>query len=164
MKRSSTMFLRVVIVLIGILVLGIAIIAFPVVSRVVAEIAAEWHPILAYTRYPLLISFIATAGAFFTALYQTLKLLGYIDKNQAFSDLSVKALKTIKYAAFVFSVLCAAVSPLFYLVAELDDAPGILLLILVLSMVAFVVAVFVAVLEKLFEDAVTIKSENELTV
>ena len=34
---------------------------------------------------------------FFVALYQAFKLLSYIDKNQAFSELSVKALKKIKY-------------------------------------------------------------------
>ena len=48
---------------------------------------------------------------FFVALYQAFKLLSYIDKNQAFSELSVKALKNIKYCAITISILYVVIMP-----------------------------------------------------
>ncbi len=44
---------------------------------------------------PILIGMFVPAIPFFIALYQALKLLNYIDKNEAFSGLSIRALKTL---------------------------------------------------------------------
>lgn len=54
--------------------------------------------------------------------------------------------------------------PLFYLIAEADDAPGIILIGMLLIFAALVIAVFAAVLQKLLQEAIHIKSENDLTV
>ncbi len=106
----------------------------------------------------------ATAIPFFFALYQAFKLLSYIDKNKAFSELSVKALKNIKYCAITISILYAVGMPFFYLIAEEDDAPGLIVIGLVIIFASMVIAVFAAVLQKLLKEAIDIKSENDLTV
>jgi hypothetical protein len=106
----------------------------------------------------------AAAIPFYFALYQAFKLLSYIDHNKAFSKLSVRALKNIKYCAITISILLAAGMPLFYLIAEMDDAPGIILIGLVLIFASMVIAVFAAVLQRLLQEAIDIKSENDLTV
>ncbi len=54
--------------------------------------------------------------------------------------------------------------PLFYLVAERDDAPGIILIGMIIIAASIVVAVFAAVLQKLLQQAINYKKENELTV
>ena len=54
--------------------------------------------------------------------------------------------------------------PIFYLIAEADDAPGIILIGMVIIFAALVIAVFAAVLQKLLQEAIDIKSENDLTV
>ena len=54
--------------------------------------------------------------------------------------------------------------PLFYLIAEKDDAPGIILIGMALIFASMVIAVFAAVLQKLLKEAIDIKSENDLTV
>jgi len=54
--------------------------------------------------------------------------------------------------------------PLFYLVAEKDDAPGIILIGLVLIFASMVIAVFAAVLQRLLQEAIDIKSENDLII
>ena len=115
-------------------------------------------------KYLVLIDLYATAIPFYFALYQAFKLLSYIDKNKAFSDLSVKALKNIKYCAITISILYVAGMPLFFLMADKDDAPGIIVLGLVIIFASIVIAVFAAVLQKLLKDAIDIKSENDLTV
>ncbi|MFS8514724.1 MAG: DUF2975 domain-containing protein, partial [Planifilum fulgidum] len=62
------------------------------------------------------------------------------------------------------SVLYVVSLPLFYYVAEKDDAPGMLLIGLLLAFAAMVVSVFAAVLQKLLKSAVEIKKENDLTI
>ena len=58
-----------------------------------ANIAAKLLPEFAFIKYLVFIVFDASAIPFYFALYQAFKLLRYIDKNKAFSELSVKALK-----------------------------------------------------------------------
>lgn len=160
MKRGTTLFLKLAVIVIGIPVLALCIFLVPEI----ANFAAELYPDFASVKYYVFIEFYATAVPFYLALYQAFKLLGYIDKNAAFSELSVTALKNIKYCAFSISILYVLGMPLFYLMAERDDAPGIILIGMVLIFASFVVAVFAAVLQKLLNEAIELKSENDLTV
>jgi len=159
MKRE-TLFLKMAVFLIGIPVLALCIFWLPWF----ANEAAEHYPKLAYLQYPTLIGVYVTAIAFFVALYMALRLLSYIDKNEAFSDLSVRALKNIKYCAIIISGMYVIGMPVFYLMADLDDAPGIIVIGMVIIFASFVIAVFAAVLQKLLKNAIDIKSENDLTV
>ncbi|WP_423409073.1 DUF2975 domain-containing protein [Heyndrickxia sp. MSNUG] len=159
MKRE-TLFLKVVVFLMGLPVLALSIFVLPEI----AEFFAELNPTLDFLQYPFLIGLYVTVIAFFAALYQTLRLLSYIDKNEAFSDLSVMALKNIKYCAITISALFVVFMPLIYLMAEVDDAPGMILIGMVIIFGSVVIAVFAAVLQKLLKNAIDIKSENDLTV
>ncbi|PEU84825.1 hypothetical protein CN394_00475 [Bacillus anthracis] len=160
MKQGSTLFLKTVVILIGIPVLAMCIFLVPKIGNFVAEL----YPDIAYIKYLVFINLYATAIPYYFALYQTFKLLNYIDKNNAFSELSVKALKNIKYSALAISVLYVLGMPLFYLVAERDDAPGIIIIGMIMIFASMVIAVFAAVLQRLLKDAIDIKSENDLTV
>ena len=160
MKHGSTIFLRGVIIFIGVAVLAFYIFALPRF----AETAKEELPELAYLRNPAMIGWYATAIPFFFALYQALKILGYIDKRNAFSDLSVKALKRIKYSAVSISILFSAGLPLIYFIADTEDAPGIMLIGLVIAFAPIVIATFAAVLQRLLKEAIDIKTENDSTI
>ena len=160
MKLGTTLFLKIAVILIGIPILALCIFLLPEI----AEYFAELNPKLDFLQYPFLIGLYVTAIPFYFALYQAFKLLCYIDKNQAFSELSVKALKNIKYCAITISALYVALMPLLYLMAEVDDAPGIILIGMVIIFGCMVVAVFAAVLQKLLKNAIDIKSDNDLTI
>ncbi len=54
--------------------------------------------------------------------------------------------------------------PLLFPIAEADDAPGLLLIGFAIAWGPIVVSIFAAVLEKLLQSALEIKSENDLTV
>ncbi|HSJ39121.1 MAG TPA: DUF2975 domain-containing protein [Planococcus sp. (in: firmicutes)] len=159
MKRE-TIFLKIVIVLMALPVLAICIFVVPPLSAFVAELLPQW----AFLQWVFMIALYATAIAYFIALYQSLKLLSYIDRNIAFSKLSVNALKNIKYCALTITGLYILCLPLILYMAEVDDAPGLGGLGMVITFGAIVIAVFAAVLQKLLENAIEIKSENELTV
>ncbi|WP_411551512.1 DUF2975 domain-containing protein [Paenibacillus lautus] len=160
MKQVSTLFLKVAVILIGIPILALCIFLVPEI----AIFAAELYPDMSYIKYLVFIDFYAAAIPFYYALYQAFKLLSYIDKNKAFSEWSVRALKSIKYCAIAISSLFVVGLPLFYLVAEKDDAPGIILIGLVLIFASMVIAVFAAVLQRLLQEAIDIKSENDLII
>jgi DUF2975 family protein len=154
MKRGSTLILRGVIILIGVIVLATCIFALPEGIRTDEVGGYRW----------ILLGLYVPAVPFFIALYQTMKLLNYIDKNNAFSGLSIRALKTIKYCAITISLLFAAGMPYIYTVADRDDAPGVILLGLIVVFASGVIATAAAVLQQLVRSAVDIKSENDLTV
>ncbi|WP_078431056.1 DUF2975 domain-containing protein [Metabacillus halosaccharovorans] len=160
MNRGTTLFLKIAVILIGIPVLAICIFLVPEI----ANFAAELFPDFAYIKYLVLIDLYASAIPFYFALYQAYKLLNYIDRNNAFSQISVNALKKIKLCAFTISIFYAAGMPLFYLMAEVDDAPGIIVIGLVIIFASMVIAVFAAVLQRLLQVAIDIKSENDFTV
>ncbi|WP_085523667.1 DUF2975 domain-containing protein [Tuberibacillus sp. Marseille-P3662] len=160
MKRVSTFFLKIAVILIGLPVLAVCIFLVPEI----ASYAAELYPDMTYMKYLVLIDLYAAAIPFYFALYQAFKLLHYIDKNKAFSELSVRALKNIKHCAITISILYVVGMPLFYLMGEKDDAPGIILIGMVIIFASLVIAVFAAVLQKLLKEAIDIKSENDLTV
>ncbi|HDR6313060.1 TPA: DUF2975 domain-containing protein [Bacillus cereus] len=160
MKQGSTLFLKTAIILMGIPVFALCIFLIPNIGNY----AAELYPDIAYIKYLILINLYATVIPFYFALYQAFKLVSYIDKGNAFSKLSVSALKKIKQCAVTISVLYVLGMPLFYLVAERDDAPGIIIIGMILIFASMVIAVFAAVLQRLLKDAIDIKSENDLTV
>lgn len=148
--KKETFFLKLVVVLIGIPVVALCIF---------------WVPgFINYLSSSIIIGVYATALTYFLALYQALRLLNYIDKKKAFSELSVKALKNIKYCAIVISSIYAVLVPLLFPVADADDAPGLIAFPLIIIFASIVVAVFAAVLQKLLNEAIDIKSENELTI
>ena len=158
MKYGSTLFLKLALFLIGTPVLALSI--FGVYWLVNNPANPEYDHIL----YPIIIGMYVSVIPFFFALYQAFKLLSYIDKNQAFSKLSVVALKKIKWCAITISGLYVLIIPFVYIVAELDDAPGLIIIRMVPIFASMVIAVFAAVLQRLLEEAIHIKSENDLTV
>jgi hypothetical protein len=153
MQKGSTLFLKSVIYLIGIAALGLCVILLGV------SLSGN-----AGMYLPITLAMVLTSIPFFFALYQGVLLLSYIDKNSAFSALSVAAIRKIKYCAFMISVFYALLMPLILYVAEKDDAPGVVAIALVIIFATLVTGVFAAVLEKLLQNAIDIKSENDLTV
>ncbi|MEH7121225.1 DUF2975 domain-containing protein [Neobacillus vireti] len=160
MKRGTTLFLKIADILIGIPVLALCIFLVPEIGKVAAKLLPEFVMIKYLTSF----IFYASAIPFYFALYQAFKLLRYIDKNSAFSELSVIALKKIKQCAITISALHVLALPLFYLFAEKDDAPGVIFVGMVVPFASIVIAVFAAVLQRLLQEAIDIKSENDLTV
>ncbi|MFK2825297.1 DUF2975 domain-containing protein [Bacillus sp. B190/17] len=163
MKRGSTLFLRAAVIFIGIPVLALCIFLLPQIANEAIEQAKKGAH-LAYVVFGILIIMYVSAIPFYFALHQALRLLSYIDKNQAFSELSVRALKKIKNFAITISGLYVTALPLVYIIAEWDDAPGLILIGMVIIGASMVIAVFAAVLQRLLQEAINIKSENDLTI
>lgn len=146
MKKISILFLRAVIVALGI---G-------------AFLFLLWEPHLEgrnvnatlfeiYFKDPFLTYAYAASIAFFAGLYQAFTLLGHIGQDKTFSPNSVNALRTIKYCAMFLVVLIAAPVAYLFIVRPGDDiAGGVaagLFLIFVFALVAALATVFEGVLQ-----------------
>ena len=160
-KRTVTLFLQIIIVLVGVIALA----------------ALLWEPHLEgrntnstlfqiYFNDPFLVYIYIASIPFFVALYQAFKGLGYARENKIFSQAAVKALRTIKYCALIIAGSTVAADIYIRIAAQSshDDPAGAVMLGVVITFVSFVVAAVAAVFEKILQNAVGIKSENDLTV
>ncbi|MDO8558666.1 MAG: DUF2975 domain-containing protein [bacterium] len=159
MKKSSPIFLQVVIVLIGMVALAVMI-RFPL-----TEGRAVNLDLFSIYSDPFIVYGYLASIPFFIALYQAFKLLGYIGQNEVFSLSSVKALRTIKYCAIILSA--SIIMAVLYIMTSHnkdDDPAGFIAMGIVTTFISIVIATAAAVFEKLLQNAVNIKSENDLTV
>lgn len=159
MKKGSTLFLKIAVIIIAIPVIVLSIFWLPSLLMKTPELKPEY----ASFRY-VLIGVLISAIPFLFALYQTLKLLSYIDKNKAFSELSVEALRYIKYCANSISIIYVMIMPLVYPLADADDSPGLVGIPLIIIFASIAIAVFAAVLQNLLRNAIDIKNDNDLTI
>jgi len=150
--KLEILFLKIAVILIGVPILALGILGLPWLAN--NPVSPDYANIL----YPIIIGLYISTIPFFFALYQALKLLSYIDKNIAFSELSGKALKNIKYCAFTISTLYVVMMPFVFLVAEKDDAPGLIIMGTAPIFASMVIAVFATVLQKLLKKVIDIKS------
>ena len=159
MKRSSTVFLQVVIVLIGVGALALLL----------------WEPHLEgrnanatvfqiYFNDPFLALVYAGSIPFFIALYQAFKVLGYAGQNKVFSPKAVKALRTIKFCALAIIGFVVVEEIFIMLNHGDDDAAGAIMMGVLIIFASIVIATAAAMFEKILQTAVDIKSENDLTV
>jgi len=160
MKKSSTIFLQVVIVLIGIGALALILWEPHIEGRNANATLFE-----IYFKDPFLAYAYTASIAFFVALYQAFRLLGYIGRNDLFSQRSVKALRTIKYCAMTLIAFIVGAEVYFFLaVRGKDDIAGGVMMGLLMIFVSVVIATAAAVFERTLQNAVDIKTENDLTV
>jgi hypothetical protein len=160
MRRSSTIFLQIVVVLIG-----IGALAFLLGEPHLEGRNAHATPFEIYFKDPFLAYAYTASIPFFVALYQAFKLLGYAGQNNVFSQAAVKALRTIKYCAIAI-IGFVAVSVVFmpFSNPDDDDGPQGVVMRIIITFGAIVVATAAAMFERIFQNAVDIKSENDLTV
>src|SRR3977135_1038403 len=118
MKRSSTAFLQIVIVFIGIGALALMLWEPHIEGR-----NAHATTFDIYFKDPFLAYADIASIPFFVALYQGFKVLGYAGQNKVFSQAAVKALRTIKYCAIAIVCFVAA-GEIFIMMGDSDDRAG----------------------------------------
>lgn len=156
MKQRSTVFLQVVLVLIGIATLAI-LIRFPL-----TEGRAKNLDLFSIYMDPFILYGYMASVTFFVSLYKAFKLLGYVGQNEVFSPKSVKTLKSIRYCALLLSFLIMTAGlyiSIFH--HEEDDPAGFLAICIVATFISIVVTIVSMMFENIFQNGLDIKSENE---
>lgn len=153
MKKGLVTFLQIVVVLIGI---G----AFAFLLREPQIEGRNAHATLfqVYFNDPFLAYAYIASTAFFVALYQAFKLLGYIGQNKVFSLNSVRALRIIKYCAISLVGFIVAPEAYLFIVRPGDDIAGGVAVGFFLIFVSVVIGAVAATFEKTLQNTMDIKS------
>jgi hypothetical protein len=158
MKFGATVFLRAVLLLIG-----IGALAFLLWEPQSEGVNAHATVIEIYFKDPFVALMYVAAIPFFAGLVHAFKVLGYSGRNQEFSPQAVKSVRTIKYCAVaiigfvvVFEIIIAS--------HDSDDRAGGVMMGVFISFASAVVATAMALLERALQNGVDMKSENDLTV
>jgi hypothetical protein len=155
-KRGPTIFLQVVIVLVGIGALALMLWEPHIEGRNAHATLFE-----IYFKDPFLAYAYLASTPFFVALYQAFKVLGYIGQDKAFSQATLKALRTIKFCALAI-IGFVALGELFIMLGNSDDRAGGVFMGILITFGSAVIATAAAIFERVLQDAVDIKSENDL--
>lgn len=154
LERSSTLFLRLILL---VLTIGVLVLCGFLLYQIIQSDS------LGYYR-PILMGLVISAIPLFYIFYQAYTLLNNIDNNLSLTDSSVNSLRIIKICSLLISLMYLIGSPFIFNVAQQDDAPGVVLINIILIMGPFSVGVFTYILQKLLINAIGYKSENELTI
>ncbi|MEZ4968743.1 MAG: DUF2975 domain-containing protein [Flavobacteriaceae bacterium] len=159
MKRISIAFLQAVIVLIGLVAL------FIMIRLPLTEGRAENLDLFSIYFDPFILYGYVSSIAFFVALYKAFKLLGYIGQDKLFSLNSIRTLRSIKYCAIILGVLILIAGIYIRIFHNKEDDPaGFLAMCIMAIFISITVAIAVAVLERILQNALDMKSENDLTI
>jgi len=158
LQRSSTAFLQSVIVLIAIGALALLLWEPHVEGRNAHATVFE-----IYFKDPFLAYAYLGSIPFFVALYHGFKVLGCAGQNQAFSQVAVKSLRTIRFCAIAM-IGFVAVGEIFILMSDSDDRAGGVFMGVLITFGSIVMATAAATFERILQNALDLKSENDLTV
>ena len=148
LKKGPTIFLQVVIVLIGIGALALMLWEPHIEGRNAHATLFE-----IYFKDPFLAYAYLASMPFFVALYQAFNALKYIGENKAFSQATVKALRTIKFCALAI-IGFVAVGELFIMLGNSDDRAGGVFIGILITFGSVVVAAAAAMFERILQNAV----------
>ena len=154
LERSSTLFLKLILLVLSLAVLTLC--GFLLYQIIQSDSLGDYQPIL--------IGVLISTIPFLYVFYQAYNLLNNIDANLSLTDSSVNSLRIIKVCSFLISSMYLIGSPFIFTIAQRDDAPGVVLIDIILLLGSFSVGVFTYILQKLLINAIGYKSENELTI
>ena len=153
MKRGSTIFLQIVIALLGVGVLALLLWEPQVEGRNVNATLFEIYfkdPFLAY----IYLAFVP----FFVGLTRAFKILGYARRNEMFSPHSVRALRIIKYCAITTGIfILGAEAYLFIFMRGKDDIAGGVMMGAFIILVSAIIATAAAVFERRLQNDVEVR-------
>ncbi len=154
MKQRSAIFLQGVIILTGVTALAVMI-RFPL-----TEGRAVNLDLFSIYSDPFILYCYTASVPFFIALYKAFRLLGNFRQNNAFSQNSVMTLRSIKYCAFLLSILIVTAGLYIILFHNKDDDPaGFVTVSIITFFISLTIAAAAFVFEKILQEGMDLKSE-----
>ena len=134
MKKFHVYALTSILVVIASIILLLCIFALPQVAQETARL----NPEVAYLQYPILLGMYATAVPCLYAIYETIKIIHMMERQEIFTNRIAQALNRIKYCAFTIITLYVAG------IIILDAANAMPPLVALMGMTILIVTVLVA--------------------
>jgi DUF2975 family protein len=145
MKLGATVFLRGVLVLIGIGALTFLLVEPHFEGRNAHATLFE-----IYFKDPFLAYMYVASSAFFVGLYHALKVLGYAGRHQELSPAAISSVRTVKYCALALIGFVVG-AEVFIMLSTSDDRAGGVFMGLLILLASTAVAAATAVLERTLE-------------
>lgn len=120
-------------------------------------------------EHPMVISLLGIA-VFGTVIFGTQimyflhQILHLIVNYQSFSQASVTLIRKVRRNIGFVSISFLFSMPFFVTIANSDDAPGVILLGFAIICVPFAIYIFSQIIEELFESALNLQTDHDLTV
>ena len=148
MKKSSTVFLQVVIVLIGIGVLAVMLWEPHIEGRNAHATLFE-----IYFKDPFLAYVYVGSTPFFVALYRAFGLFGHVRQHRAFSQVTVDALRAIKHCAIALIGFVAVGIVFIIMFGNKDDRPAGFFMSFLVTFASSVIATAAAMFARNLQNA-----------
>jgi hypothetical protein len=148
MKKYSTLILKFAIIIIGTIVLTLSI--FGLVAYIKE---GPFNPRYDQILYPIFISVYLSTIPLYIVLYKGFVILNNIDYNMTFTNKTLSGLEVMKKCSLIITVIYGLILPFIYIVADMADAPGFIIIMMLVMFVSFVFAVFFTLLQRVVQDA-----------
>ncbi|MFA7248513.1 MAG: DUF2975 domain-containing protein [Dehalococcoidia bacterium] len=157
MKRGSILFLRVVLVILGVGVLTGMLWQPQVEGR---NVNADQFTI--YFRDPFLAYAYVGSLPFFYGLYQAFAFLGFVGRDEAFAPGAREALRRVKYSALAVIAFIAGAEA-YIILGVSDDRAGAVAMGIIAILVGLVAATAADVLERVVRSGGDRRAETDVT-
>jgi hypothetical protein len=157
LSRYRTIVLKIFIIFIGLSVLSSCIIGL--ISLVKSPISPNYSRIL----YPIIVGLYLSVIPFFLVLYKAFILLLLIEKNNIFTQVSINVLQFMKYCTYMISMVYVIIMPFLYLLAEKDDAPGLIMIGVIPIFSSITIGISFTIFQGILIDAIKLKLNKEYT-
>ena len=148
MRKISTILLQGIIVLIG-----VSAFAFMLWEPTIEGRNAHATLFEVYFKDPFLAYAYATSILFFVALYQVFRVLGCVRQHEAYSQATLRAVRTIKYCAIALVALVAAPVAYLFITRPGDDIAGGVAMGVFIILVAIIMTTIAVVFEQRGKNA-----------
>ena len=154
MEKYSMKIFKILLILIAAFILTLSIIGLIMIIRVPV------NPTYRYILYPILIAIYLSSILIYLSFYQTWIFLTYIEKDQIFMTSSISCMHQIKIYGLIFSAIYIIALPFFYLLANADDAPGVIFVGMTPLVLGILVYLFADIFKKIIQKGMHIQSIN----
>ena len=159
MKTSALIVLQIAIVLVGVGAFSFLLWEPHIEGRNAHATLFEIYCNDAFLAYAYMASI-----PFFVALFQAFKVVGYARQNRVLSPAAIKALRAIQYCGITIMGFVAAGEIFILVYGDKEDRPAGVFMGILITIGAIVIATMAAMCERIFKNAMEIKSRNAPTV
>lgn len=122
--KKEILYLGLCVIFIGAILGGLSFFVYPKFFKFYPQL----EPIIIYFRYPFIIGIYIQSILVFYALSHIWKILNLITSHEVYTKKTIQSLKRITFSFKLISGLFVLIIPMFVYVAEIDDAPGLILI------------------------------------
>ena len=114
------------------------------------------NPDYASSLYPIITGMYVSLIPLYHGVYRVWRILSHVKKETIQSTAAERDIKAVRLSAVLFGVVFLLVSPFVFMVAQLDDAPGLV----IFGMIPVFLASIILAIFTLFQEMLKVKAKS----